>query len=83
MSHRRVVRTIVENPYLNILVGVIFLLSGIAEVVSEWKEIEELKLGVHHGAVLFAIMHILKTFPDFFESLEYIEKRNGAKENIE
>jgi len=58
------------------LVGIIFLLSGISEVINEWKEIEEVKLGAHHGVVLFAIMHILKTLPDFFEGMEYIEKEN-------
>ncbi len=76
MSYRRVVKTIVENPYLNVLVGIIFLLSGISEVINEWKEIEGVKLGAHHGVVLFAIMHILKTLPDFFEGMEYIEKEN-------
>jgi len=79
MSYVRVIKRIVENPYLNILVGVIFLLSGLSEIVHELKELEEVKLAAHHGVVLFAILHIFKTLPDFFEGLEYVDKESGVK----
>ena len=29
-------------------------------------------MGAHHGVIIFAIMHILKTLPDVFEGLEYV-----------
>ena len=67
-------KRIVENPYLNIIVGLLFLYSGISETVNEWTGLEDFKIGAHHGVILFATLHILKTFPDFFEGLEYIEK---------
>ena len=68
------IKKITENPYLNIGVGIIFLWSGISETMSELKELEEIKMGAHHGVIIFSIMHILKTLPDIFEGLEYVGK---------
>ena len=42
--------------------------------MSELKELEEIKMGAHHGVIIFSIMHILKTLPDIFEGLEYVGK---------
>ena len=66
------IKKITENPYLNIGVGIIFLWSGISETMAELKELEEFKMGAHHGVIIFSIMHILKTLPDIFEGLEYV-----------
>ena len=71
---KRIIKKITENPYLNLGVGIIFLLSGISETLSELQELEEFKLGAHHGVIIFSIMHILKTLPDIFEGLEYVSK---------
>lgn len=71
-------RQIVENPYLNVVVGIIFMCSGISETVEEFRHSENVKLGAHHGVILFSILHILKTVPDFFEGLDYIEKASES-----
>jgi len=47
---------------------------SISEAMSELKELEEIKMGAHHGVIIFSIMHILKTLPDIFEGLEYVGK---------
>jgi len=77
----KILKRIVENPYLNIVIGLILLYSGIVETVNELKEIEEFNIGVHHGVVLFAILHILKTIPDLFEGLEYLDIAREEKKN--
>ena len=65
---------IAKHPYLNIVIGLILLYSGISETVHELKGLEDFKIGVHHGVILFAILHIFKTLLHVFEELEYIEK---------
>lgn len=70
---------IVENPYLNIVVGAVLLYSGLVETLDEFREIEEFNLGAHHGIVLFAVVHILKILPDVFEGLEYLNNANQDK----
>ncbi len=69
----RTLRRIVKNPYVNIVVGLLLLYSGISETVHELKELDGFRVGVHHGVILFSILQILKTVPEFFEGLEHIE----------
>jgi len=75
----RTLKRIVKNPYLNIIVGLLFLYSGISETVHELKELEGFRVGPHHGVILFAVLQIFKTVPDFFEGLEYIEEVGEEK----
>lgn len=70
----RTLQRIALHPYLNIVIGLIFLYSGISEAVYELKDLEDFKIGAHHGVILFAILHIFKALPHIFEGLEYIEK---------
>ncbi|OMH31711.1 hypothetical protein [Motiliproteus sp. MSK22-1] len=70
----RILKRIVENPYINIAVGLIFLYTGVSETIRELQSVEDFKLGAHHGAILFALLHILKTLPDFVEGLDYFER---------
>ncbi len=69
----RTLRRIVKNPYVNIVVGLLLLYSGINETVRELKELDGFRIGVHHGIILFSILQILRTVPDFFEGLEHFE----------
>ena len=72
-------KRIVENPYLNIIVGLLFLYSGLSETVHEFEGFANFEIGAHHGVIIFAILNILKTLPDLFEGLEYIEKVGEEK----
>ncbi len=76
MSNRPIstLKRFVKNPYVNIVVGILFLFSGVYETVRELKELEGFRIGVHHGVILFSLLQILKTVPDFFEGMEYIEE---------
>ena len=37
-----------------------------------WDDVAQMNLGAHHGAIVFGLLHILKTLPDIFEGLEYL-----------
>lgn len=71
-------RRIVENPYLNLFVGILFLLSGLSEA---WETLRDDIFNLHfrgsHGIIIFSIMHVMKTIPDFFEGLEYVQRDLG------
>ena len=75
----KALKWIVTNPYLNVVVGLIFLCSGVVETVRELEELEELKVGAHHGVILFALLQILKNLPDVFEGLEFIDTAGEEK----
>ncbi len=66
---------ITENPLVNIFVGLIFATTGVLEIIDGFQsEMKSNAIGVHHGAVLFGTVHILKSLPEFFEGAKYFEK---------
>jgi hypothetical protein len=79
-SFTKNLKRIVENPYLNLAIGLFLLYSGISETVYELKNVNNFRIGVHHGVILFAILHILKILPHLTEGMEHIEKI-GEKKN--
>ncbi|MCD6525595.1 MAG: hypothetical protein J7K75_01210 [Desulfuromonas sp.] len=50
-------KKIVESPYLNLLSGLVLLMTAGYET---WKKFEEFHLAAHHGIVFFSIVHIVK-----------------------
>lgn len=74
----RALKKITENPWLNVLVGVIFLVTGAIEMVDSMAEEAELVVGVHHGAMLYGLLHALRYLPDIFEGLEYVQKETPS-----
>lgn len=73
----KILKMIVTNPYLNLLVGLILLYSGISESWYEIQEMNNVHFGVHHGVIVFSLMQILKTLPDIFEGMDFL---TGAME---
>ncbi|MCP4020695.1 MAG: hypothetical protein GY729_02535 [Desulfobacteraceae bacterium] len=73
-------KKVVENPYLNMLVGIVLLYSSISEAIGDYTKVESFELQAHHGIILFAFIHILRTLPDFFISLEYMHKGNQSQD---
>lgn len=54
-----IVETFVEHPFLNLIVAVFLLICGVSEVIRELDR--EFSLGVHHGMILFGLVHTLKS----------------------
>jgi succinate-acetate transporter protein len=64
-------KRITTSPTINLLVGLIFFLTGVIEV---FNEIGDMRIGAHHGAIVFGLFSMLKNFPDLVEGMEYIQK---------
>ncbi len=68
-------RRILENPFLNLIVGIFLLISGLSEAGDTlWDDIVHLNLKVHHGIIIFAILNVMKTIPEFFDSLDHFQQ---------
>jgi len=63
-----------ENPYINILVGLVLLYSAVAETLRDWDDISNAQISVHHGVIIFAIAHILNNLLNLLEDLECIDR---------
>ena len=70
----QIIKTLLASPYLDLITGIILLVSGMTESWQEYQELGGIRLGVHHGIILFSIVQIVKSLPDIFEGLEYISQ---------
>ena len=62
-------KSIIENRWLKIIVALALFFTAGAEVLNN---LEELDVGAHHGVLLYSILNIFKTLPDFFEGSEIL-----------
>lgn len=73
-TSRHILKRIVDNPYINLMVGAVLLISGITETIDQLDELKHFRLASHHGLILFSLLHMLKSLSELFESAEYLDK---------
>lgn len=72
---KKLLKRIVDNPYLNIIVGLILCVSGLWEAWDTLgKDLINMNFGVRHGGIIYGLVHALKYVCETFEGLEYIQK---------
>ena len=72
------IRLFVEHPVTRLSVGLILFSSGFAEAYRSFaQDYEHLRIGVHHGVMLFGLFNMIASIPDLIEgvatSAEYLE----------
>lgn len=55
---------ITQSPYLNLLSGLVLLVTSAYET---WHTIDHFSIGAHHGVLVFSVIQILKTLPEFVD----------------
>lgn len=76
----RYIREFTARPGINLFVGLLLVASGIAELWQiAYTELQGPHFGAHHGAIIFGLFQVAKSFPDLFEGLEYVQK--GGEES--
>lgn len=79
-------KAFVRHPATQLFVGLVLLISGCAEIISDFWDAEHAwRLGAHHGVALLGLAQVLGTLPDTVEGIErtfeYVEKRNEQQHN--
>ena len=74
----RTLKRIVKSPYMDIVVGLVFLYSGVSETLEELRELDSVTLGAHHGAIVFAALYIVRAIPDVVKGVEHLAKGRGG-----
>jgi len=73
-----IMRSFVENPYTNLIIGMILFGSGLSEAWNTLhNDIVHMNIKVHHGVMIFGIFSMLKTLPDIFLRLEHVHRGIG------
>ncbi|OUR95788.1 hypothetical protein A9Q84_14905 [Halobacteriovorax marinus] len=68
-------RSIVDSAIFNILVGLVLLLCGLSEAINEYQEIEKIRIGSHHGVIIFAFFQVLRNTIDGLSRIEKARTR--------
>ena len=70
----------VEHPYVNLGVGLILLITSLAEA---WDSLADdlinLRLKAHHGVMVFAIFSILRVLPELHLGMEHVHRATGKQ----
>jgi hypothetical protein len=73
----RVLKAVGGNPWLRLVAAVVLLSSGLYEVLLTMEE--ELEVGVHHGAVAYGLVAVLKALPEALDGIVTLnEVHEGA-----
>lgn len=65
----------VENPYVNMIVGLIVLFSGLSEAWETLsKDIFSGNFGAHHGMMVLGFFQVLKSLPSILSGIKQLIK---------
>lgn len=63
-------RRITQSPYLNLLSGLILLVTSGYEI---FLSIDDATLGVRHGILVFSITQVIKAIPEIMHGLSEVQ----------
>lgn len=64
------IKKFVKRPTVQLLSGVVLMVSSASQIMDDVKADRALHLGAHHGVLLMGLIQILSVLPDFVEALE-------------
>ena len=70
----KIISFIAKNRWVNFLIGLICIYTGIMETYEEWDNIVGLETGVHHGVLLIGINHLFGALKEILESVDYFNR---------
>jgi len=69
-------KNFINSPYLDMLVGVIILISGLLEAYDTlYKDIFTTNFGAHHGMIVLGCFQILKALPSILAGLKKLTEQ--------
>jgi hypothetical protein len=70
-------RQITQSPYLNLLSGLILLITSAYEIAVT---VDGAALGVRHGILIFSIIQLVKIIPEILHGLTQIQEADDIME---
>ena len=64
-------RKIAENPYLNLISGLVLLATAGCEIV---RTLGDGAIGAHHGVAFFGLTQIIQSLPHILHGTEQVSK---------
>lgn len=68
-------RKLVHNPYLDLILGVVLVVTGLSEAWGTIADdVANFRFGVHHGAIVFGFVTAFRSVVDIFAGLEFMDE---------
>jgi hypothetical protein len=65
---------IAHHPVLNLLAGMILLLTGVLEALAMIVEgMFDFPISSHHGVMVFGFLHMIKALPDVLKGVKFVD----------
>lgn len=65
---------VAHHPGLNLLAGLILLLTGLLEALATMVEgMFDFPVGAHHGIVVFGFLQMIKAIPDVMKGIKFVD----------
>ncbi|NIB42762.1 hypothetical protein HBA55_24355 [Pseudomaricurvus alkylphenolicus] len=66
---------ITRSPYLNILSGLILLITAASETLATLGEtFTDTQVGAHHGLLVFALVHVIREIPELLHGFKELKE---------
>ncbi len=65
----------INSPYIKLLCGIILMVTSGKEVLDSFGDGT---IGAHHGVLVFGFVQVLKSIPDFHESIGELKEVNDS-----
>ncbi|RJG07558.1 hypothetical protein D3870_17570 [Noviherbaspirillum cavernae] len=77
----RAIAYLIDHPFSKFLVGIILLLTSLAEVWEQFGDRLPFDIGVEHGLLVFGSMKALTALKEVMEGADYIRKSKDSMRN--
>jgi len=78
------IRRFTDHPATRMATGLILVVSSIAEGYDTFfDDVQHFRLRAHHGLLIFGLVNMLRSMPDFIEGLESATEALAAGKGFE
>jgi hypothetical protein len=70
---------ITKSPYLNLISGLVLLITASIETYEGLAQ--EMEFGIHHGILLYSILHLIRAIPEAMHGFDDLEKTETELNN--
>ena len=68
---KHAVHNLATSPWLNVFAGLTLLVTSAWET---WETIESGKVAAHHGVFVYALVQLIRVFPDLLEGVKSLHE---------
>ena len=69
---KNLIASLVENRFVNFVIGIVCIISGVADIYKEMEAVDGALIHSGHGVLTIGLWHMLKGFGETMEAFYYL-----------